>query len=124
MSIVDYFGRMNRESSGSDIPRPIYRSWWFGIPLALCVIDTVYEIWILARYWGHLPSDARFWFVFLAAVTTFTLIVAYSEHRAVREAGSDKLTHRLSVTTVFVVSWSYFLLGITLHLILQFLRHG
>jgi hypothetical protein len=123
MSISDYF-RISREAADSYSRLPVYRSWWLGMPLALCVIDTFYEIWILAGYWGNLTSDTRFWLLFLVAVTSFTLIVAYSQHRAMREAGvSDNLKRRLSVTTVFIVSWAYFMLGITLHLILQFVKH-
>jgi hypothetical protein len=125
MSIVDYFGRISREAVDSYHKRPVYRSWWFGIPLALCVIDTFYEIWILTGYWGHLTSDTRFWLIYLAAVTIFALVMTYRQHHAVREADiGDDLARRLAVTTVFIVSWSYVLLSIALHLILQFVKHG
>ena len=89
MSIVDYFVRIGRKPADSDSGLPVYRSWWFAIPLALCLIDTFYEIWILAEFWRHLTSDARFWLVFLAVITAFALIVAHSQYRAVRDAGAE-----------------------------------
>jgi hypothetical protein len=125
MSIVEYFGRKSRDAVDSYARRPVYRSWWFGIPLAICVVDTLYDIWILAEYWSKLTSDARFWLMFLGVTTTLALAMTYSQHRIVREADvTHKLGYRLSVTTIFIVSWLYFLLGIALHLIVHFVRHG
>ncbi len=125
MNIVEYFGHIGRESADSYHERPLYRSWWFAIPLALCAIDLSYELWILAGYWIHLTGDSRFWLLFLVAMTTFPLVIAFGQHRAVRGANvGGNLARGLSITTVVIVFQSYFVLGIALHLILQFVKHG
>jgi hypothetical protein len=125
MNIVEYFGRVSREAVDSYHRRPMYRSWWFAIPLAACVIDLSYELWILAGYWAHLTSDSRFWILLLVAMTVFPLVLTYGQRRAVRQMNvADDLARGLSVTTVSIAFLSYFVLGIALHLILQFVKHG